>query len=279
MRALLRPLCVGALTVSIAATGLLGSSSAALAATGPRITTWSVTTPVYEGDRPFANATFTDPDLTDQHTVEIDWGDGTSPDTYRLTVGDRSFSLQKTVPYANDSSGAVLTVTITLSDGMFATTRFVGVTVLNAAPSISSFAVSATSLEAGQSVTATGTFADNGAADTHTVSVAWGDGATSDSGTLASTVTTFGGSHVYADTGTYSVVVTLVDSANHTVTASASVSPTNVAPVVGSLSLSPTSVVDHQTLTVSGTFTDPGTADTFTLTMDWGDGMSSSQSL
>src|SRR5437870_3341563 len=376
MRALLRPLFVGALSVAIGATGLLGSTSVALAATGPRITTWSVTAPVYEGDRPFANATFTDPDLTDQHTVEIDWGDGTTPDTYRLTVGDRSFSLQKTVPYVSDSSGAALTVTITLSDGIFATTRFVGVTVLNAAPSISSFALSSASVEAGKAVTATGTFADNGAADTHTVtvdwgdlsptttlslaagvssfttgahtyatsgdftvtatvadnagasatatssvsvhqanqapsiaslnlttgaeggssslaltfadtdaadthtvSVAWGDGATSDSGTLASTVTTFGAPHVYADTGTYSVVVTLVDSANHTVTASASVSPTNVAPVVGSLSLSPTSVVDHQTLTVSGTFTDPGTADTFTLTVDWGDGMSSTQSL
>ena len=375
MRALLRPLFVGALSVAIAATGLLGSSSVALAATGPRITTWSVTAPVYEGDRPLANATFTDPDLTDQHTVEIDWGDGTSPDTYRLTVGDRSFSLQKTVPYANESA-STLTVTITLSDGLFATTRFVGVDVLNAAPSISSFALSSASVEAGQAVTATGTFADSGAldthtvtvdwgdlspkttlnlaagvssfatgahtyatagdftvtatvadnagasatatssvsvhqanqapsiaslnlttgaeggssslaltfadpdaADTHTVSVAWGDGATSDSGTLASTVTTFGASHVYADTVAYSVVVTLTDSASHTVTASASVSPTNVAPVVGSLSLSPTSVVDHQPVTVSGTFTDPGTADTFTLTIDWGDGMSSSQSL
>src|SRR6266566_4730623 len=375
MRALLRPLCVGALSVAIAATGLLGSSSLALAATGPRITTWSVTAPVYEGDRPFANATFTDPDLTDQHRVEIDWGDGTTPDTYRLTVGDRSFSLQKTVPYANDSA-STLTVTITLSDGTFATTRFVGVDVLNAAPSINSFALSSATVEAGKAVTATGTFADSGtvdthtvtvdwgdlspkttlnlvagvssfttsphtyvnagdftvtatvtdnagasatatssvsvhqanqapsiaslnlttgaeggssslaltfadadAADTHTVSVDWGDGATSDSGTLASTVSTFGASHVYADTGTYSVVVTLVDSANHTVTASASVSPTNVAPVVGSLSLSPTSVVDHQTLTVSGTFTDPGTADTFTVTVEWGDGTSSTDSL
>ena len=375
MRALLRPLFVGALSVGIAATGLLGSSSLALAATGPRITTWSVTAPVYEGDRPFANATFTDPDLTDQHRVEIDWGDGTTPDTYRLTVGDRSFSLQKTVPYANDSA-STLTVTITLSDGTFATTRFVGVDVLNAAPSINSFALSSATVEAGKAVTATGTFADSGtvdthtvtvdwgdlspkttlnlvagvssfttsphtyvnagdftvtatvadnagasatatssvsvhqanqapsiaslnlttgaeggssslaltfadadAADTHTVSVDWADGATSDSGTLTSTVSTFGASHVYADTGTYSVVLTLADSASHTVTASASVAPTNVAPVVGTLSLSPTSVVDHQTLTVSGTFTDPGTADTFALTLDWGDGMSSSQSL
>src|SRR5205814_2664061 len=76
-----------------------------------------------------------------------------------------------------------------------------------------------------------------------------------------------------------SVVVTLADSAGHTVTANASVAVANVAPVVGSLSLSPSSVVDHQTLTVTGSFTDPGTADTFTLTVDWGDGTSSSDAL
>ena len=374
MRALLRPLFVGGLSVAIAAMSLLGSSSVALAATAPRITSWSITAPVFQGDRPFINATFTDPDLTDQHTVDIDWGDGTATDSYRLTVGDRTFSLQKTVPYANRATG--LTVMITLSDGTFATTRFLIVNVLNVAPSISSFVLSSAAVDAGQSVTATGTFTDPGAADTHTVtvdwgdltatttqslgagvgsfttsahtyatvgtftvtatvtdsagasatatssvsvkqpnqapsivsfvvtagteggtstlaltfadpdaadthtvSVAWGDGTTTDSGTLASNVTTFNGSHVYADTGTYSVLLTLADSASHSVTATASVSPTNVAPVVGVLSLSPASVVDHQTITVGATFSDPGTADTFTLTIAWGDGTSSSQSL
>jgi PKD repeat protein len=109
--------------------------------------------------------------------------------------------------------------------------------------------------------------------------VAWGDGSTSDSGVLSPDVTAFAASHVYADTGNYPVVLTLADSAGHTVPANASVSPVNVAPVVGSLSLSPSSVVDHQTLTVSGTFTDPGTADTFTLTVEWGDTTSSTASL
>ena len=374
MRALLRPLFVGGLSVAIAAAGLWGSSSVALAATAPRITAWSITNPVFEGDRPSINGTFTDPDLTDSHTVDIDWADGTAPDTYHLPVGDRTFSLQKTVAYANHASGLVLT--ITLSDGTFATTRFLTVNVLNTAPSITSFALTPTAVETGQPVTATGTFTDKGAADTHTVtvdwgdttattslsllagvgtfttaahtfttagtftvtvtvtdnagasatatssvsvsapnqapsivslnvttgseggssslaltfadpdpadthtvSVAWGDGATSDSGTLASTVTGFDASHLYADTGTYSVVLTLADSASHTVTATSSVSPANVAPVVGTLSLSPSSVVDHQPVTVSGTFTDPGTADTFTVTINWGDGKSSSQSL
>jgi PKD repeat protein len=366
MRALLRPLFVGGLSIAIAATTLVGSSSVALGATRPSITSWSVSGPVYEGDRPFANATFTDIDAGDRHTVDISWGDDTY-DTYTLPLGDRSFSVQKTVPYVNETT-TPWTVQITVNDPIFSTSRFTTVTVLNAAPSITSFGLSSSDMEAGQAVTATGVFTDGGAtdthtvtfdwgdgsptatkslaagvysftsdaytyagvgtftvtakvtddagasatatssvsvhqpnqapsvssfgitagdeggssslaltfadvdaADTHTVSVAWGDGLTSDSGVLSADVTTFATSHVYADTGTYPVVLTLADNAGHTVTANASVSPTNVAPVVGSLSVSPSSVVDHQTLTVSGAFTDPGTADTFTVTVDWGD--------
>jgi PKD repeat protein len=374
MKAVLRPVFVGGLSIAIAAMTLLGSSSVALAATRPSITTWSINAPVYEGDRPTVTATFTDPDLTDQHTVDISWGDN-SYDSYVLPVGDRSFAVRKTVPYLTFSL-TPLTVLITLNDPIYSNSKTLAVTVLNAPPSITSFALSSAAIDMGQAVTATGTFTDPGAADTHTVtvdwgdlsatttmnlaagvgsftttphtysgagdftvtltvadnggatatatsmvsvrkpnqapsivsftltagseggtstlaltftdpdpadthtvSVAWGDGTTSSSGTLASTVTAFNASHVYADTGMYTVVLTLADSASHTVTASASVSPTNVAPVVGSLTLSPSSVVDHQTVTVSGTFTDPGTADTFTLTIDWGDTTSSSQSL
>jgi large repetitive protein len=375
MKALLRPLSVCGLSIAIAAMSLAGTSSVALAATAPRITVWSLAGSVYEGDRPFINATFTDPDLGDLHTVDIDWADGTA-DRYVLPVGDRSFSLQKLTPYQQDTAGATLRIQITLTDPFFSTGRFLSVVVQNATPSITSFGLSSTSMEAGQAVTATGAFTDGGAADTHTVTVdwgdtspaatlnlaagvysfttdphtymaagdrtvtatvtdnsgafatatssvsvhganqtpsitslvvtpgneggsstlaltfadadpadthtvtvGWGDGATSDSGTLASNVTTFDVSHVYADTGAYSVVVTLADSASHTLTANASVSPTNVGPVVGSLSLSPSSVVDHQTLTVSATFTDPGTVDTFTVTVEWGDGTSWSDSL
>jgi PKD repeat protein len=372
MKALLRPLYVGGLSIAIAATSLVGSSSVALGATRPSITTWSISAPVYEGDRPFINATFTDVDAGDQHTVDIDWGDG-SFDTYTLPVGDRSFSVQKSVPYVDDA--ADLTVQITLSDPVFSTARFLSVSVLNATPSITAFGLSSSNMDAGQAVTANGaftdgaadthtvtfdwgdgsatatknlaagvfsftsdphtytaagaftvtatvtdnagasatatstvsvhapnqapsvasfgvtagseggsstlalTFADVDVLDTHTVSVTWGDGATSGPTDLAAGVTTFETSHVYADTGTYSVVLTLADSASHTVTANASVSPANVAPVVGSLSLSPSSVTDHQTLTLSGSFTDPGTADTFTLTVDWGDSTSWTDSL
>src|SRR2546423_1105757 len=374
MKALLRPAFVGGLSIAIAATSLVGSSSVALAATRPSIVTWSVSAPVYEGDIPFATATFTDPDSTDLHTVDVSWGDNTY-DTYTLPLGDRSFSVQKSVPYTDETTTDVR-VQITVNDPIFSNSRFVTFAVLNAAPAITSFALSATDLEAGGTVTATGAFTDGGALDTHalkldwgdgsalttmnlaarvftfttdahiyaangeyavsapatdtagawapatstvsvhqanqapsvvsfgatagneggsssvaltfadadaldthTVSVAWGDGSTSAPVVLSSDVTTFDASHVYADTGTYSVGLTLQDSAGHTVTAGASVSPTNVGPAMGTLSLSPNSVVDHQTVTVSGSFTDPGTADTFSLTLNWGDGTSSSDSL
>jgi PKD repeat protein len=370
MKALLRPAFVLGLSIAIAATSLIGSSSVALAASRPLMTAPTLNGPVYEGDRPTLSATFTDVDLTDLHTVDVSWGDDTF-DQYTLPVGARSFSVQKTVAYANDTTSDLL-IFVTLSDPIFSNSKTLGVTVLNAAPSITSFGLSATAVEAGQAVTATGAFTDGGTADTHTVtinwgdgsptttatgnpftsaphtyasagnftvtatvadnagatatatstvdvtapnqapsvvsfgvtagneggnstlaltfadadaldthtvSVVWGDGSASGPADLAAGVTTFDATHVYADTGNYSVVLTLTDSASHTVTASASVSPANVGPVVGSLSLSPSSVVDGQLLTLSGTFTDPGTAGTFTLTVNWGDGSSTEQSL
>src|SRR6267143_4330350 len=119
MKALLRPLFVGGLSIAIAATSLLASSSVAFAATKPSITTWSINAPVYEGDRPTITATFTDPDLTDLHTVDISWGDN-SYDRYTLPVGDRSFAVRKSVAYLNDSPVG-LTVQITLNDPIFST--------------------------------------------------------------------------------------------------------------------------------------------------------------
>ncbi|HVD51477.1 MAG TPA: hypothetical protein VNB51_05510 [Candidatus Udaeobacter sp.] len=167
MKALLRPAFVGGLSIAIAATSLVGSSSVALAATRPSIQTWSVSAPVYEGDRPFATATFIDPDATDLHTVDVSWGDDTY-DTYTLPLGDRSFSVQKSVPYKDETTTDVR-VQITVNDPIFSNSRFVTFAVLNAPPAITSFALSATDLEAGGTVTATGAFTDGGALDTHTV--------------------------------------------------------------------------------------------------------------
>jgi len=123
MKALLRPLFVCGLSIAMAATSLVGTSSVALAAnTRPVITDWPRTLTVYEGDRPFINATFTDPDLGDLHIVDIDWGDGTT-DRYILPIGDRTFSVQKVAPYTDDTAGVALDAQISLADPVSSTSR------------------------------------------------------------------------------------------------------------------------------------------------------------
>ena len=284
MKALLRPAFVGVLSIAIAATSLLSASSVVFAATRPTITDWPGAPGkppfiVYQGTTPTIDVTFTDPDGPGFYEYVVFWGDGdSSSDTIsEAATGPApwTFHVTKPVPYAVPGE---FPLQISVDNGGPANTRFGNVTVLsNTAPSVVSFGLTAGS-EGGTSSLAL-TFADPDALDTHSASVVWGDGSTSDPVVVPAGEITFGAEHVYAGTGPYAVVLTLKDSANHTVTAGASVSPTNVAPVVGTLSLAPSAVVDHQTLTVSGDFTDPGTVDTFTLTVDWGDLTSSTESL
>src|SRR5207247_871702 len=209
-----RPLFVCGLSIAMAATSLVGSSSVALAATRPSITTWSISAPVYEGDRPFVTATFTDPDALDLHTVDVSWGDDSSAThplapaatTTNLAAGVSSFSSDA---YTYAAVGD-FTVTLTVTDnaGASATaTSSVSVHQPNQAPSVALFSVTAGS-EGGSSALAL-TFADVDALDTHTVSVAWGDGSTSEPTVLSAEVTVFDASHVYAATGALSLVVPL----------------------------------------------------------------------
>src|SRR5438093_10712240 len=237
MKALLRPLFVCGLSIAMAATSLVGTSSVALAAnTRPVITDWPRTLTVYEGDRPFINATFTDPDLGDRHIVDIDWGDGTT-DRYTLPIGDRSFSVQKVAPYADDTAGVALDAQISLADPVSSTSRFLTVLVQNTAPSITSFGLSSTDMEAGQAVTATGAFTDAGAADTHSVTFDWGDGSPTTTKSLAAGVNTFSSAaHTYTAAGDFTVTATVTDNAGAfaTATSSVSVHAPNQAPTIAS---------------------------------------------
>jgi len=96
----------------------------------------------------------------------------------------------------------------------------------------------------------------------------------------------FGGSHVYADDGTYTVTVTVSDDDEGSDTESFLVTVSNVAP---SLSVVPDqSTSEGALLTINdiGSFTDPGFAnplnsggeveETFTYSIDWGDGTGTS---
>jgi PKD repeat protein len=215
---------------------------------------------------------FTDGTTNDTHTVKLDWGDSSPLLTFVLSPGARDFTTgTHTYKVVGDYtvSAIVTDATLLWTPG----TATLSVHAANVEPTMS-FEFTA-GPEGGDSTLAV-TFADADALDTHTVTIEWGDGQTTNSGTLAATETTFNPKHVYADIRDYSLVVTLTDSATtpHVVTEPRTVSPTNASPVVAPLTLSPSPVVDGQELTVSGTFTDPtgpGTTETFTVEVAWDD--------
>ena len=72
------------------------------------------------------------------------------------------------------------------------------------------------------------------------------------------------------DDGDNPVVLKVIDQADNAATIATTVTVNNVAPVI--TSVSGNTINEDQTATVQGTFTDPGTQDSFTVTIDWGEG-------
>ncbi len=99
-----------------------------------------------------------------------------------------------------------------------------------------------------------GSFTDPDPADTHTISWDFGDGSESTIGTLTPT-------HVYADNGFYTVILTVTDSSGLTGTDTLSVTVNNVAPTAIFAATGPIDEGSSSTLSLA-TPSDPATADT-----------------
>jgi len=126
--------------------------------------------------------------------------------------------------------------------------------------------------------TLTGTFTDPDGLDSHTVLIDWGSGEGTTTLNLPAGVLTFSADHQYRDdnpSGTasdnYPVSVTVTDNHSASSGGSAVVTVNNVAPAVTNLS-GATTVIENDTLTLTGTFHDPGTLDTHTVVIGWGSG-------
>jgi subtilisin family serine protease len=177
--------------------------------------------------------------------------------------------------YFDNGFRSVATSVIDKNNG--STTTGAGITVLNVPPTLSNVAITSTVSEGGVA-TLTGTISDPGTLDTFELAVDWGDG-TSDTFPFVAGTTGFIETHTYVDddpsgtaADTYTVDLELSDDDSGSDTASTSVEVQNVSPTVSAVSVSPFYVDEGSPVTLAGSFTDPGAADTFTLTVDWGEG-------
>ena len=226
------------------------------------------------GEFSLSGASFTDRGTLDTHTAGIDWDDGTTtaglvtetPFGPPSSTAGMSGAVAASHVYADDGEcKPVLTVT---DDDEESGADSVLVTVLNVAPTVD--AGSDLAAFEGDAVLVTATFTDPGVLDSHTAQINWGDGVIT-AGAVDALTKTVSGMHVYADNGPYLVELTVTDDDGDSGSDSLTVSVANVAPVV--LTGDPLTEEEGVAFDLPPTFfTDAGSADTHTATVDFGDG-------
>jgi hypothetical protein len=254
------------------------STSVVVKNVAPTLSNVAVNSPINDGDTATLTGNISDPGTQDTFTLVVDWGEG-SPQSYSFAAGTTSFSV--THQYVNDilagSSSAIFPIGLTLSDDDGGTaTAGTSVTVNHGAGATLSGVTVTPSLNEGGVATLSGSINDPDANDTFTLIVDWGEG-TPETFTFPAGTTSFSVTHQYLDdnpSGTssdvYPIGLTLHDDHAGTATASASTTVNNVAPVLSNVTVG--TYNGSNQLALNGTIIDPGTQDTFTLVVNWGDG-------
>jgi hypothetical protein len=240
---------------------------------------------IQEGETTTVTGSFSDAGIVDTQTVVIDWGNGQTSSSARgeVTIDTERKTFTATHRYvdgdakATPAGRALITVTVTDKDGGSSIAR-TEIVVENKAPVLQSLVIPVSVNEA-QRFTVTGEFTDTGVNDNPTVQIAWGDSSSS-----AATVTLisagrwrFEAEHTFADDApgrtpldTYPVVVTLTDKDGAASTQTRGVLVRNVAPTLANIVFD--RVIDeHGVVTLTGNVVDPGTLDSHTVTIAWGD--------
>ena len=183
-----------------------------------------------EGTATTASVLFTNTNLANtsaDFTASIDWGDGTTDTGAAVTITDDgagNYTVSGTHSYVDEGS---FTATVVLADDAPGTASATSTTSLtiDENDTLTPTASTITGTEQTSFTGTVATFTDNNttnvAAD-FTATIDWGDGTTTDAGTVSGSAGNFtvSGTHKYVDEGSYSPIVTVVEDGTGTATTS-----------------------------------------------------------
>jgi PKD repeat protein len=232
------------------------TSSMEVSNVAPTVSITEPTGDLVEGTEMNLGAQVADAGTADTHTYA--WDVTKDGEAYASGDGEQ-FS------FTPDDNG-IYEVTVTATDDDGATEAATSsMDVSNAAPTVS-ITEPTGDLPEGTEISLDAQVSDPGTVDTHTY--AWD--VTKDGEAYAS-----GEGEQFSftpdDNGIYEVTVTATDDDGGTGAATSSVDVSNVAPTLESVAV-PDLVSENEPVTVNGEMVDPGTADSFSVEIDWGDG-------
>ena len=232
------------------------------------------------------NGAFADPGAPDTHQIIIRWGDLTEETILNLAAGVTNFSathvFTNDVPTGIGLAPNLITVTVLDDDGGLSTNATL-ILISNVPPSSIHIGLNTGVIGEDGTIQLSGSFVDPGVLDSHQVVINWGDGTSNTIQNLNAGTFAFGGIHQYRDddpSGTpndfYIITVTIADSDLGIGQGSSFVTVINRAPVLSGVSITSPIIVSNSA-TLSGQIFDIGPLDTFTLTVNWGDGTTPQQ--
>ena len=219
--------------------------------------------------------TFNDPGTLDTHQVEVDWGDGTPLQTLAVVAGARTLTAAH--QYLDDNAADQYTISVRVldDDGGASPVTTATVVVKNVAPSMVAIAPVAM-INENQNATLNLTFVDPGSIDVHQVEIDWGDGSALQMVGVPLGARTFSTSHQYLDDNAadqYTITLRVLDDdGGASPLATTTVVVKNVPPLNVAVLPAAGAVAEGSPLAFNFTFDDPGSLDTHTFQIDWGDG-------
>ena len=252
--------------------GGVGTYSVAIVIYNPSPSVGPVSAPasVNVGSAVSASATYVATGLDPADTCMVDYGDGSGP---LAGAADGATCKGPLHTYSKTGSFAI-TVKVSAANGASAASS-AAISVLPPALAVGPISVAGSAAE-GSAVTASATFKPTGT-QTYTCKVDYGDGTGAQTGSISGT-TCKGPGHRYGRPGSFTVRVSVTGSKGNAGSSSKTLVVANVAPTFTKVTI-PSTVKLGSPASMSATFADPGTAETYVVRWTWGDGTTTTTTL